>query len=356
MKLIINLSTKLSLVLVMLAGSASLAVAQQYTNMTRIGTSQSVCLGGIETADELRDFFAKNPGAARSIVSSSGWAGRSEDLLDAIANGQLIERTYDVGSLFAWTSAKVRGQYVAKPYRRWAGKAPFEAFQVDVRSGCQIYHIAIPKACCNISLVSSRPDNSEACRPKPVVRAPAPAPAPVEPAPAPKPAKKALALIPFVGALVGTETRARFEPVWAADVRDSSGIAGLKAGLLKPVGPRTAVFGQITGVTRDGVNEFNEFPDESLAIDVGVDRYLSEKIFIGGGVGVYDIDDSDVSEASVFGHIGGDIGKSNFQWLVEGRVFDSDSENLDSINDNKLISVGVRYLIGGDRGWPNFNK
>ena len=352
MKLLMNLSTKLSLVLVIFAGSASLAVAQQYTNWNRIGTNQAVCLGGIENADQLRDFFAKNPGAARDIVASSGWAGSATDLLNAIANGQLIERTYDIGSRFAWTSAKVRGQYVAKPYRQWAGKAPFEAFQVNVSSGCQIYHIAIPKACCNVSLVSSRPDNSPACRPpEPVVVAPAPV---AEPAPEPKPARKALALIPFVGALVGSETRARFEPVWSEDVRDTSGIAGLKAGLLKEVGPRTAVFGQITAVTRDGVNEFNEFPDESLALDIGVDRYLSEKIFVGGGVGVYDIDDSDVSEASVFGHVGGDIGKSNFQWLVEGRVFDSDSETIDSINDNKLISVGVRYLIGGDRGFPRF--
>jgi len=350
-KQLMNLSTKLTLVLVILAGSASLAVAQQYTNMTRIGTSQAVCLGGIETAQELRDFFAKNPEAARSIVASSGWAGKADDLLDAIANGQLIDRTYDIGSLFAWTSAKVRGQYVAKPYRRWAGKAPFEAFQVNVSSGCQIYHIAIPKACCNVSLVSSQPDNSAACRPEPVVVAPAPV---AEPAPAPKPARKALALIPFVGALVGSETRARFEPVWSEDVRDTSGIAGLKAGLMKEVGPRTAVFGQVTAVTRNGINEFNEFPDESFAIDVGVDRYLSEKIFIGGGVGVYDIDESDVREASVFGHVGGDIGKSNFQWLVEGRVFDSDSETLDSINDNKLLSVGIRYLIGGDRGFPRF--
>ena len=343
MKLIMNLGAKFSLVLMIFATSASFSVAQEYKKMTRVGTSESVCLGGVETAQELRDFFTKNPGAINDIVVDSGWAGSAADLQDAILNGQIVDRDYEIGTRFAWTSAKVRGQYVAKPYREWAGKGPLDAFQVNVSSGCQIYHMAIPKACCNISLVSVSPDNSAACRPPEPVAA---APVVVEPEPEPVPAKKALALIPFVGALVGSETRARFEPVWSQDVRDTSGIVGLKAGLLKEVGPRTAVFGQMTGVSRNGVNEFNEFPDETFAIDIGVDRYLSEKIFIGGGIGVYDIDESEVSEASVFGHVGGDIGKSNFQWLLEGRVFDSDSETLDSFNDNKLISVGVRYLIG----------
>ena len=308
--------------------------------MTRIGTSQSVCLGGVETAQELRDFFAKNPGVITDIVRDSGWSGSSSDLLDAIVNGQLTERTYDVGSRFAWTSAKVRGQYVAKPYREWAGRAPFEAFQVDVSSNCQIHHIAIPKACCNISLVSVRPDTSEACQPKPVVAAPAP----VVEEPVVEPAK-ALALIPFIGALVGSETRARFETSWSEDVRDTSGITGLRAGLLREINPKTSFFAQATYVDRNGINEGNVYPEDSLAIDIGIDRKITERIFVGGGIGAFNIDDSDFTDASLFGHVGGDIGKSNFQWLIEGRVFDSDSDTLDSFNDNKLVSFGIRYLV-----------
>lgn len=341
-KLLMNLSTKLALVLAISAGSAvtGSAMAQEYKKMTRIGTASSVCLGGIETADQLRDFFDKNPGAARDIVADSGWSGSADDLLNAIANGNLIERTYPIGSRFAWTSAKEQGQYVAKPYREWAGSAPFEAFQVNVSSGCQIHHIAIPKACCNVSLVSVSADNSAACKPPAPVAVAAPAPV-VEPAPV----KKALALIPFVGALVGSETRARFETSWSEDVRDTSGITGLQVGLIKEINSKTSIFGQVTYIDRNGINEGNVYPDSSFAVDIGIDRKLSKRIFIGGGIGAFNIDESEFRDASLFAHVGGDIGKSNFQWLVEGRVFDSDSETLDSINDNKLISFGIRYLI-----------
>jgi len=346
-KLLINLNNKLTLALVataMLAAS-NIVAAQEYIKMTRIGTSESVCLGGIETADQLRDFFAKNPDALTAIAADSGWSGNVSDLANAIATGQLIERTYDIGTRFAWSSAKVRGQYVAKKYREWAGAAPLDAFQVNVSSGCLIHHMAIPKACCNVSLVSVSEDTSAACQP--VAAAPAPAPIAAAPAVEPEaaPIKKALALIPFVGALIGSETRARFETSWSEDVRDTSGITGLRAGLLKEINPKTAIFSQLSYIDRNGINEGNVYPDDNLALDIGIDRKLTERIFVGAGIGAWNIDDSDFRDASLFGHVGGNIGNSNFQWLLEGRVFDSDSETLDSVNDNKLISFGIRYLV-----------
>ena len=39
----------------------------------------------------------------------------------------------------------------------------FEAFQLNLSSGCQVYHIAIPKACCNVSLIGVAPDDSNEC-------------------------------------------------------------------------------------------------------------------------------------------------------------------------------------------------
>jgi len=283
--------------LIALSLTSAPANAQQYKKITRLGTSQSVCPGGVQSPEQLQEFFARNPSAVR-------------------------------------------------PYREWAGAKSFEAFQVNVKSDCQIYHVAIPKACCNVSLVSVQPDPSSQCS-APVAVAPAPAPAAtIDPEPkkaAPK--LSPLALIPFLGAFGGTETRPRFETRWEQEFRDSSGIVGLKAGLMKPISAKTSVFGQVSYVDRQGINVGNDYPENNFAVDVGVERKLTPSSFIGGGIGAWNIDDSDFRDASLFGHVGGDIGKSNFQWILEGRVFDSDSETLDSISNNRMFSAGVRYLI-----------
>ena len=86
-------------------------------------------------------------------------------------------------------------------------------------------------------------------------------------------------------------------------------------------------------------------PENNFSVDLGLERKLSQSAFIGAGVGAWNVDDSDFRDASLFGIVGGDIGKTKLQWFLEGRVFDSESENLDSISDNKMFSAGLRYLI-----------
>lgn len=315
---------------VLLATSSQEASAQQYKKITRLGTSQAICSGGIETAAELQEYVANNPGAIRAILADSGWAGNADDLLAAIANGEMTERAYPVGTQMAWMGAKVKGQYVANPYREWAGSKSFEAFQLNVSSGCQVYHIAIPKACCNVSLISVAPDQTTECL--------APVAAVTESAP-----KKSL--IPYFGLFAGSEKRARYEPSWDMDMVDSSGLVGVRFGLLKSISEKTSVFGQLSYYDRNSINEGNIYPESNLALDIGLERRLSEKAFIGGGIGLWNIDDSDYRDTSLFGHVGADIGESNFQWFLEGRVFDSDSANHDSFSDNNMVSAGVRYLV-----------
>ncbi len=344
MKLSKTISVFVSFALLGLSMASTSAYAQQYKKITRLGTSQSVCPGGIETAEELQDFFAKNPTIVRNILTDSGWSGSADALIAAVAAGEMTERAYPVGTQLAWMGSKKNGEYVALPYREWAGAKSFEAFQVDVKSDCQVYHVAIPKACCNVSLISVQADTSSQCT-EPV--ATSPVVAPVSAAEVAEPAAKAnpLALIPFLGVFAGSETRPRFEPRWEMDMRDSSGIIGLRAGLMKPLSEKTAIFGQASYYDRQGINGGNIYPENNFAIDLGIERKLSERAFIGGGIGAWNIDDSDFRDASLFGHVGGNIGKSNFQWILEGRVFDSDSENLDSISNNRMFSAGVRYLI-----------
>jgi len=168
----------------------------------------------------------------------------------------------------------------------------------------------------------------------------APVAAPVEPV-----AEVAPSLIPFIGLFAGSETRPRYEPRWDMDQSDSSGVVGLRAGLLKKLSEKTSLLGQVSYYDRSGINEGNIYPEDNLAIDVGLERKLSEKASIGGGIGAWNVDDSDYRDTSLFAHVVGDIGETSAQWFVEGRVFDSDSETLDSLSDNKMLSLGVRYLV-----------
>jgi len=343
------ISLSLSFALLMLTLSSQLASAQQYKKITRLGTSQAVCAGGVETPEQLQEFFANNPSKIRDILSDSGWTGSADDLLAAVANGDMIERAYPVGTRLLWTGVNKDGAYKANRYREWAGPKSFEGFQIDLRSGCQVYHIAIPKACCNVSLISVAADTSTACTaPAPVAVVPeAAAPLSATDSASPAAASKAapLGLIPFIGAFAGSETRPRFEPSWDMDMRDSSGVIGVRAGLLKALTAKTSLVGQVSYLERQGVNDGNIFPDENFSVDLGIEHKLSQRSFIGAGVGAWDIDDSDFRDATLYGIVGGDIGKSNVQWFLEGRVFDSDSETLDSISNNRMFSAGLRYLI-----------
>ncbi len=339
-------SFSLALAAVVTLSTSAVTSAQNYKKITRLGTSQSVCVGGVETEAQLQAYFAGNPGIIRTILADSGWSGSADAVLAAVAAGDAIETAYPAGTKLAWMGSKKNGEYVALPYREWAGKQPFEGFSLDVKSDCRVYEMAIPKACCNISLISVSEDQTGECAPKPATPV-AVAPSSVAPVAekAPKKAAAPLGLVPFLGAFVGTETRPRLETAWQMELRDSSGIIGLKAGLLKKLSAKTALSGVLSVYDRNGINNGNEYPENNVAIDFGVEHKVSERTFIGGGIGAWNVDDSDFRDASIYGLVGGDIGKSNVQWFVEGRFFDSDSETLDSLPDNKMLSAGIRYLI-----------
>lgn len=324
---------KVGLLVGLLSASAlvSNAYAQEYKKMTRLGTSEAICPGGIDSLAGLQQFVAQNPNAIIEILNNSGWAGDANAVLSQIADGSLNEVSLPVGTRFAWMGAKVKGKNVAKPYREWAGKKSVAAYEFNVVSNGVSYDMAIPKVCCNLALLGASPVAAEA------IVAPV---APVE-----EIAEVDPTWIPFIGLFAGSETRPRYEPVWDMDQVDSSGVIGLRAGLLHKLSEKTSLLGQISYYDRQGINEGNIYPEDNFAIDFGVERKLSEKAAIGGGIGAWNVDDSDFRDTSLFAHVVGNIGETSAQWFVEGRLFDSDSATADSISDNKMLSLGVRYLV-----------
>ena len=298
----------LSFVATAVVGAMSAAIAQEYQEVRRLGTSNAVCKPGIETAEQLQAFFANNPEAVSAILADANWSGDAQDLFDAVAAGDFTAVSVPAGARFEWMSAKEKGAYVAKPYREWAGNAPFDAYELKVVSQGMEHHIVIPKICCNVSLVASK----EAAD------------------------RSSFYVAPFIG----TETRWRYEPAWDMDMSDSSGVYGIRFGMNKQFTKSLDWFAQIGYLKRSGVNSGNIYDDHSLSFDIGIDKYFKNNMFVGGGIGAWNFDDSDFDTTSIFTHVGGQIGKSNAQWFVEARVF---GDELDDISDNKMFSVGLRY-------------
>lgn len=310
--------------------------AQQYKEVFRLGTSEAICRGGIKTGAELQAFFANNPDKVKSILNHAGWTGDDQLLFDAIAAGDFVEKKYGKGTTFQWMSGMKKGKAVSLPNRIWAGKEAFDGFEVNIVSQGFNYQMVIPHDCCNLSLAST----TAIPAPAPVT-APAPAPAPV-PAAAPV-IEKASKFIPFIAPFIGSESLQRFEAVWETEVGDSSGIVGLRAGVKYDLGKGWFLVPAVGVFTRTSINDGVDFPEEGASIDLGVEKYVAEKFFVGAGVGAWNIDDSDFRQGSVFINAGGDISKAA-EWFVELRGIDSDAANgRDGFSDNKAYNAGVRF-------------
>jgi len=308
----------------------------QYTEVRRLGTSQAICKGGIETGAELQAFFANNPDKVKSILSDAGWSGDDQILFDAISNGDFTEKKYEPGTTFIWMSAMRKGKAVSLPNRIWAGKEAFDGFEVNVVSQGVNYQMVIPHACCNLSLAATSAVVEK------VVEAPKPAPVPAPVVAAPV-VEKAAKVIPFIAPFIGSESLMRYETRWAMDMDDSSGLVGVRAGVKYAIGKGLYLVPTLGLFTRTSVNDGIDYPEEGASLDLGIEKYVSEKIFVGAGVGAWNIDDSDFRQSSVFLNAGGDINKAT-EWFLELRGIDSDNvDGKDGYSDNHAYNAGVRF-------------
>ncbi|HLE72357.1 MAG TPA: hypothetical protein VJH87_21945, partial [Vicinamibacteria bacterium] len=146
---------------IVIAVAASTGFTQQYTDIKRLGTSGAVSRPGPKNGDELKRVFQRNRADYEKVLREASWPGNSEDLFRAVENNQFSEAQYPVGHTFEWMAVRKRG--VAQPTGpvRWAGTAPFEAFEIRVESNDRAYRFLIPKACGNLALVSTGPTEQQ---------------------------------------------------------------------------------------------------------------------------------------------------------------------------------------------------
>lgn len=376
-------------------------IAQEYNAFTVLGTSQAMCKPGVSSAEELQSYFINNRQLVEQVLQDAGWEGNPEDLFNAIAAGDFTAGSYAKGSKFDWTGLNKDGRGQVLRNRIWAGEQPFDGFEVNVTSQCKIHKMVIPNACCNLSLMAT----TEITTPAPVITIDAnnqdvkvcadigkeavitradgssetvplddtgcwsgtqePGTVLVEVtntdecgsatssashlvtaaavAAAEEPAAPPAAdLIPFVGLFGGNEARMRYEPEWDKFYKDNADVWGVKAGLLKPLSETLSVFGQLGYLDRSGVNSNYVYSDDTWFADVGLDRTLGNSGFVGGGLGYWNIGDSDFDDISLFIHGGSGLGATNAQWFIEGRAF---GDELSNINTDNMVTGGIRYLF-----------
>ena len=140
----------------MTAALGSTAFGQEYTEFSRLGTSNAVFKPGPQTGADLQSMFADHRADYEKVLRDTNWPGNPDDLFNAVANGDFSEAQYPVGHTFEWMAVRKRGVVQATGRIRWAGRDPFEAFEIRFESNGREHRFLIPKACGNLSLIQMR--------------------------------------------------------------------------------------------------------------------------------------------------------------------------------------------------------
>lgn len=303
--------------------ASSAALADQSGDVKRLGgVNSAICKPALKSGADMQKWFATQKADADAILAAAGWNGDAADLYKAVQAGQYREVSVPVGTKFRWMGMREKKKIVAKPDRRWAGKNPFAAYEVDVVSKGAKHKFIVPKPCCNLALVSSE---ALPPPPAPVPAAAAPVAAPVA-APAPARLGPQFFLAPFIGII----ERNFPDPL----------LVGAGAGMLYPLNPDWDLLLQF------GAGYDEEHSHTATFADIGALKKIGNGYF-GGGIGVWDIASDDLRDGTIWLEGGLNVGKwasASMQWFVNGRVF---WDELDNIDDNYALSTGLRVLFGG---------
>lgn len=365
-----------------------------YKQLTRLGTNQAICRPPIQSGEELQSFAVNQRQDVLDVLSNANWEGNPEDVLNAIAAGEFTEKSFPVGSKYEWMGQRKLGKVIASPKRQWAGKEPFEGFELNITSNCVQHTLVIPKACCNLALAQSSPVavdtpvisvnkegenvtinvNSFGAAQTTTLTHPDGRVEPLtmtegawtgtlppgnyavesrttsdcgESAPVKftfsvaEPMAAAAAAAPagglFLAPFIGRQVRAIDPP-----------LVGLQLGYLIPMSERSSFLVQ-------GGGSYN-LKDSELSIfaDIGLERKVGENGFVGGGVGLWDINNSDDNishsdspkrDVTYFIHGGADTPWSfkerPIQWFGEARIFDDFTDN---ISEHNVLKLGLRIM------------
>jgi len=411
---------------------ASLAIPPahaQWTEFSRLGTTEAICKGGVSSSAELQSWFAAHQADVATMMSAAGMPGATDALMTNIANGNFRDVAVTQGQQFEWMGRRKNGIASVTNRVRYTGKAIQPAVAVEIESNCQVHEILIPLTCCNVALLNSvsapppaeptldvvppdtcgagtaqvttsaisadveltmmTPDGSEvAIRPGAVeldapgdykIRASAinacgtrslrrkvasfavqtcPVSKPVAvvpeviPMPTPRnedPAKdrealtkKTSALVPFVAGYIGAQSRTRDLCYCVKDLTE--GLVGVRGGVLYPLDDRLSLFGQVGAALNTKDSAWH-----TIHTDVGLEYRIGNTGFVGGGVGIWDLNNSFYRDATIFVHGGLNtpwkFGDGSVQWFIEARKWLDEPFDEEKYHDDYSGLTGFRLIL-----------
>jgi outer membrane protein W len=115
------------------------------------------------TLDSLQSQFVTHRADLEDAIRQSGWTGNSADLFQAVKDGKVKRVMVPVGEELQWMAFRKNKKPMVTPNVVWAGKAPFDAWQLEVVSNGTISDFLIPVVCLNLSFYKERPAPKPSC-------------------------------------------------------------------------------------------------------------------------------------------------------------------------------------------------
>lgn len=337
-----------ALVVLLACASAGWTAETRHQVKSLGGPSTAFYLPPLKTPADLQKMVKERSVDIQTILTERGWKGNIEDLMKAVATGDIKETTIDPGAPLPYMSLRKGGKPMVYVNVVWAGKKPFEAYYVEFASAGIIYRFYVPKPCGNfwmeqVGVVPPPPPTPKPTPPP--TPAPTPTPEPPKPTPvvqpvvAPPPAEPELGMF-FVAGFVGKERMDREE--FAAEGAHHSNVGGRCAPLV--------------GAEIGFIPQINDYLEAELALgvklncrdtdnsDIYADALLAAilpRSFVGAGLSVWDMLSSETHTVAMLAEIGVDI-TQNRQWQLvgEGRL---PIDELDDIGNNYQFWGGLRF-------------
>jgi hypothetical protein len=321
----------------------------------------------VRSVGALQKMATANRAGINQLLASAGLSDISQQVMDALTTGAVTDSTFSPGDHMEWMGLRRKGKPDLIRNVRWGGAKPFDGYRFTVTTATTVYNFIVPKACSNLSLVSTA-----AVPPKPAPPAPAPPPPPppkpeVKPAPPPPPPPPAPAVAPqpppppavidnihpFVMGAFGKQRRTlqlsddevgAVQPLPGAAAVGSfcDPLLGFKAGVQFQLSPRF-MLAPAVGVAFN----LDEGDRTSLFADLELNYTFDNGGYLGTGIGVWDFADGDNATANLLVHFGVPIARYTDNlpkalFVAESRLF---FDEFDNVDDNYQFWAGVRFVF-----------
>jgi hypothetical protein len=152
---------KVGLTPALVAAVALLGATDAYAQrkITRLGSPATRLTAPIRDTAALQRTFTnkRNQTNISQVLDKAGLTSITPQVLAALTEGKVTETSVAPGTPIRWMGLRRAGKADIVTDAVWAGTKPFDGFAFTIDDGDMVYNFVVPKACGNLSLMSSGP-------------------------------------------------------------------------------------------------------------------------------------------------------------------------------------------------------